>query len=250
MNDQAGTLGAGSVVAPAAENRGGPVPVAVALLDRVWAGVPHLAGAAGASVARRAALSDLEKDPRYLIGRFQQALTALLDADLPPMDAMTCLVSEALADAIALRQHNWHPCRNCDESFTEVPQCRRCTADFDQADRYHALTRALGAIHEPSMPRPRRAGPRVISLSWPGPEPSCHPTYRSARRISLVLRHERKEAKGDSPDVIPHTGGLAEGPREKPAVEWRSHSRWRSRRPTLSAARRSCGPAPAAMSSR
>jgi len=165
MNDQAGTLSAGSVVAPAVESRGGPVPVAVALLDQVWAGIPHLAEAVGASVARRAALSDLEKDPRYLIGRFQQALTALLDADLPPMDAMTCLVSEALADAIALRQHNWKPCRNCDESFTKVPHCRRCTADFDQADRYHALVRALGAVHEPSTHRPGRSAPKAARLS-------------------------------------------------------------------------------------
>ena len=86
MNDQAGTLGSGNVVS-AIKCQGDPVPVAVALLDRSWPLSLRLADAVGVNVAGRAALRGLEKDPRYLIGRFQQALTALLAADLPPMDA-------------------------------------------------------------------------------------------------------------------------------------------------------------------
>jgi hypothetical protein len=88
-----------------------------------------------------------------------------LGGDLPPMDALTCLLSEALADAIALRQHNFRSCRECDESSTEVPQCNRCAADFDQADRYHALVRALGAVREPSTPRSGRSAPEAARLS-------------------------------------------------------------------------------------
>ena len=38
----------------------------------------------------------LEGDPRYLIGRLQQALTVDLGQDLPPMDAQTALLSQAL----------------------------------------------------------------------------------------------------------------------------------------------------------
>lgn len=45
----------------------------------------------------------LESDPRYLIGRLQQALTALLAAEVPPMDATAQLLGQAIEDAIAYR---------------------------------------------------------------------------------------------------------------------------------------------------
>jgi hypothetical protein len=116
-----------------------PIPVALALLDRRWPAGPPLTDAAG--TAASGALTGLEADPRYLIGRLQQALTALLSADLPPMDGMTSLLSAALADAIAWRQHRGRPCHGCGPSL-----CEPCNADWDQADRYHALARALGAV--------------------------------------------------------------------------------------------------------
>jgi hypothetical protein len=71
----------------------------------------------------------LETNPRYLIGRFQQALTALLAVDLPPMDTLTSLLSAALADAIAWRRHDERPCRHCGQSL-----CGPCNTDWDQAD--------------------------------------------------------------------------------------------------------------------
>jgi hypothetical protein len=114
----------------------GPIPVALALLDRQWPGGPALADQTGPDAA-----SALERDPRYMIGRLQQALTALLAADLPPMDALTALLSRALADAIAWRHHDDRPCPRCAESL-----CEMCNADWEQADRYHTLARALGAV--------------------------------------------------------------------------------------------------------
>jgi hypothetical protein len=121
----------------------GPVPVALALLDQRWPPSPALTDSSGA-----AAMIALEKEPRFLIGRLQQALTTLLAADLPPMDSMTALLSAALADAIAWRHHNGRPCSNCGPSL-----CDPCNADWDQADRYHALAIALGAIGDvPNLP--------------------------------------------------------------------------------------------------
>jgi len=122
----------------------GAVPVALALLDRTWPTGPELADAVGTGTAGSDAVAALETDPRYLIGRFQQALTALLAADLPPMDPATGLLSQALADAIAWRQHQGRPCPRCADSL-----CDPCNADWDQADRYHALARALGAVGDP-----------------------------------------------------------------------------------------------------
>jgi hypothetical protein len=123
---------------PGADN---PVSVALALLDRKWPAEPPLTDIVGASAAAVGTLTALESDPRYLIGRFQQALSALLAADLPPMDTLTSLLSAALADAISWRQHMGRPCCDCGESL-----CRACNADWDLADRYHSLARALGAI--------------------------------------------------------------------------------------------------------
>ncbi len=118
------------------------ISVARALLDRRWPDSPTLAEEAGSEAAIA-----LERDPRYVIGRLQQALTALLAAGLPPMDPQTGLLSQAIADAIAWRRHEARPCPKCAESL-----CGPCNTDRDQADRYHALARALGAVGDPQSP--------------------------------------------------------------------------------------------------
>jgi hypothetical protein len=128
-----------------------PVSVAVALLDRHWPASPPLADIAGASTSA-SAVAALQSDPRYVMGRLQQALTALLAVDLPPMDAQTALLSQALIDAIAWRRHDGRPCRDCGVSL-----CESCNADGDQVDRYHALARALGAVG--GGPPPPAGGP-------------------------------------------------------------------------------------------
>jgi hypothetical protein len=121
----------------------GPVSVALALLDRRWPASPPLVDSIGAADDRASAVVALESDPRYLIGRFQQALTALLATDLAPMDDTTSLLSQAIADAISWRRHDGRPACQC-----QGPLCQACNADWDQADRYHALARALGAVGE------------------------------------------------------------------------------------------------------
>jgi hypothetical protein len=105
---------------------------------------PAPADTVGASATAASSVTALETDPRYIIGRLQQAITMLLSADPPPMDAQTSLLSAALADAIAWRRHQDRPCPHCGQSL-----CGPCNADWDQADRYHALARALGAIGDP-----------------------------------------------------------------------------------------------------
>jgi hypothetical protein len=119
----------------------GPVSVALALLDRQWPSSPPLVDPIGADDDRASAVIALESDPRYLIGRFQQALTALLATDLPPMDDTTSLLSQAIADAISWRRHDGRTCHQCQGGL-----CPACNADGDQADRYHALARSLGAV--------------------------------------------------------------------------------------------------------
>jgi hypothetical protein len=90
-----------------------PVPLALALLDQAWPPNPALTDATGSVT-----FTGLRDDPRYLAGRLTQALTTLLAGDLPPMDARTGLLSQALADAIAWRQHRDRPpCTRCAESL-------------------------------------------------------------------------------------------------------------------------------------
>jgi hypothetical protein len=119
----------------------GQVGVALALLEQHWPSCPALED----SIDTRAP-AGLEGDPRYLIGRLQQALTVLLEQDLPPMDAQTALLSQALGDALAWRTHESRPCATCDENGDDF--CADCAADWAQADRYHELARALGAIDD------------------------------------------------------------------------------------------------------
>ncbi len=113
-----------------------PVPVALALLNRRWSASPALADG-----DEHGLLAALAADPRYLIGRFHQALTTLLASDLPPADPVTSLLSQALADAIAWRHHQQRPCPACSDTL-----CSSCTDDWDQADHYHALAITLGAV--------------------------------------------------------------------------------------------------------
>jgi predicted RNA-binding Zn-ribbon protein involved in translation (DUF1610 family) len=109
----------------------------VTLLDQAWPESPVLDDIVGS-----ARLTGLRDDPRYLVGRFTQALITLLAGDLPPMDAQTDLLCQALADAIAWRQRRERPpCPHCMEAL-----CGRCAADRDQADRYHLLALMLGAV--------------------------------------------------------------------------------------------------------
>jgi hypothetical protein len=117
--------------------RTSPVPVALLLLDQRWPPGPGPDGTAPSDV-----LDALADDPRYLIGRLQQALSVLLAAELPPMDPLTSLLSGALCDAVAWREHQGRPCAAC----AGDDLCPRCAADCDLADRYHALARALGAV--------------------------------------------------------------------------------------------------------
>ena len=123
--------------------------MALALLEQHWPSCPALED----SIDTRGPVG-LERDPRYLIGRFQQALTVLLEQDLPPMDAQTALLSQALADALAWRTHEGRPCGVCEQSGEDF--CDRCAADWAQADRYHELARALGAVDD--WPTIARAG--------------------------------------------------------------------------------------------
>ena len=127
----------------------GPIGVALALLEQHWPSCPALED----SIDTRAPVG-LERDPRYLIGRLQQALTVLLEQDLPPMDAQTALLSQALSDALAWRAHEGRPCGVCEQSGEDF--CDSCTADWAQADRYHELARALGAVDD--SPTIARAG--------------------------------------------------------------------------------------------
>jgi hypothetical protein len=124
-----------------------PVPLALALLDRRWPPSPALADA-----ARSGVLTALGNDARYLTGRLTQALAVLLTADMPGMDPPTALLSEAMADAIAWRQHRDRPCPGCAQSL-----CEPCGANGDQADRYHVLALTLGVVGD--IPAPVRSAP-------------------------------------------------------------------------------------------
>ncbi|HTZ23000.1 MAG TPA: hypothetical protein VMC83_03305 [Streptosporangiaceae bacterium] len=128
-----------TVDSTAIDTTNGPVGVALALLEQHWPSCPALED----SIDTRTQ-AGFERDSRYLIGRLQQALTVLLEQDLPPMDAQTALLSQALSDALAWRIHEGRPCAACDLNSADF--CDSCAADWAQADRYHELARALGAV--------------------------------------------------------------------------------------------------------
>jgi hypothetical protein len=97
-----------------------------------------------------AALEELECDPRYLIGRLTQALTALLQQPCPQPDATEDLLVEAIQDAIAYRRTS---CPRC----TPDTACPACAASWARAERYEALFGLLGLIGEPPLPPPALA---------------------------------------------------------------------------------------------
>ena len=92
------------------------------------------------------AADELATDPRYVIGRLHQALTALLAADVPPMDATARLLGEAIDDAIAYRERTCPAC-------TPQRKCPGCWQHWRKAGQYRALCADLGIIDE-NPPQP------------------------------------------------------------------------------------------------
>jgi hypothetical protein len=100
----------------------------------------------------RTALAALEADPRYLIGRLQQALTALLAADIPAHDAVEQLMYDAIGDAVTYRQDRFTGCP------CGTPSCDRRWPDYLLAVRYESLVRELGLLGpDPATPVGRAA---------------------------------------------------------------------------------------------
>jgi hypothetical protein len=91
-------------------------------------------------------MDELTGDPRFLIGRLWQALTALVEADVPPPDATGRLLMEAIEDAITYRRHSCSSCR--DEG------CGQCSPDWRKAELYFGLYAQLGLIEDRPPRRP------------------------------------------------------------------------------------------------
>jgi hypothetical protein len=119
---------------------GGPISLVLALLDERWPSIAALDDSPAGDV-----LAKLASDPRYLVGRLQQAMTVLLADNLPPVDPQSALLSQALEDALAWRTHQDRRCPECGDEWRD-DLCDQCTADYDQANRYHELARALGVV--------------------------------------------------------------------------------------------------------
>jgi hypothetical protein len=115
------------------------VSLVLALLENRWPSIAALDDSPAGDV-----LAEMASDPRYLVGRLQQAMTVLLANDLPPVDPQSAVLSQALDDALAWRTHQDRNCAQCDELRDEL--CDQCNADYDQASRYHELARALGVV--------------------------------------------------------------------------------------------------------
>ncbi len=90
---------------------------------------------------------ELESDPRYLIGRLHQALTALLAGDMPAPDATAVLLAEALHDAISYQE------RDCPQCGLEG-SCGACWQHWRKASQYRALAVDLGVIETAPVPVP------------------------------------------------------------------------------------------------
>lgn len=133
---------------PAAELPDTRAAVARALLDRYFP-VDNVIANNMAHNQRGdlAAYREMESDPRYLIGRLQQALTALLQQEMPPLDATMILLAEAIEDAIEYRSGR------CAKCGIEEP-CAECTENWNRAGRYEGLWRELGTIANFPPPRP------------------------------------------------------------------------------------------------
>jgi hypothetical protein len=98
-------------------------------------------------------LDEIHSDPRYLIGRLLQALTAL-NEEVPPLDATAQLLGDAIRDAMQYRYDRAFGCRCGDE-------CDRCRAEGRRALAYEGLWDQLGIIGElPAGPADLKAVPR------------------------------------------------------------------------------------------
>jgi hypothetical protein len=137
---------------PAGELPDTRAAIAVALLDRyapvlppVWDHISHV------QRGDMAAFRDLESDPKFLIGRLSQALSALLEPDVPPLDASATLLAQAVQDAIKYRSRL---CPECpDESV-----CSKCMPNWHQGALYENLWRELGLIANlPPLPADLKA---------------------------------------------------------------------------------------------
>jgi hypothetical protein len=135
-----------------AREPGSPIPLVLALLDQRWPSIAALDDSPAGDV-----LAKLASDPRYLVGRLQQAMTVLLADNLPPVDPQSALLSQALDDALAWRTHQDRRCSECGAEWRD-DLCEQCTADYDQANRYHELARALGVVGDMPTAGPA-AGP-------------------------------------------------------------------------------------------
>jgi hypothetical protein len=124
---------------PAVHEPSDPISLVLALLDERWPPIAALDDSPVGDV-----LAQLASDPRYIVGRLQQAMTVLLADDLPPVDPQSAVLSQALDDALAWRIHQDRHCARCAQLRDEL--CDECNADYDQADRYHELARALGIV--------------------------------------------------------------------------------------------------------
>jgi hypothetical protein len=131
-------------LAPPAELPDTRAAVARALLGPVH---PVLDNQALAILGDSRELGELHSDPRFVIGRLFQALTALLERDVPPMDATAQLLDEAIRDAIACRH------TTCPKCPLDEP-CTDCAANWGKALRYEGLWDALGVIGELPKGRP------------------------------------------------------------------------------------------------
>jgi hypothetical protein len=94
-------------------------------------------------------LHAIERDPRYLIGRLTQALSALLQRKVPPPDATGQLLMDAIADAMAYRQRC---CAACGEGV-----CAACEPGWQRAAQYETLYGLLGLLGERPAGRPELA---------------------------------------------------------------------------------------------
>jgi hypothetical protein len=120
--------------------------VAAALLDRYAPLQPGLSDEMYAFLGWDAArLAEIERDPRYLIGRLAQSLAALLAQDAPPLNATERLLAEAIDEARRAREATAAACACGGDG------CDSCLPDWVKAQQYFSLHGRLGLIGE--LPR-------------------------------------------------------------------------------------------------
>jgi hypothetical protein len=133
---------------PAAPLPDDRVEVARALLRRYTADWPVISDEMLAFLGWDGdALDELERDPRYLIGRFTQAIAELLQREMPPLDATAQLLGEAIADAMKYRRIS---CAACGPEYV----CPACEPSWHRAHQYETLYGLLGIIGNHPAPRP------------------------------------------------------------------------------------------------